>query len=63
MVATLSERLKLGFIGAGWMVEEHMEGSISPSNIHTADPSSDRRDVFTSFNVTVLESNSQESIN
>ncbi|KAK1288831.1 hypothetical protein QJS10_CPB19g00694 [Acorus calamus] len=37
-------------------------GLISPSNIHTADPSSDRRDVFTSFKVIVLESNSQESV-
>ncbi|KAK1263794.1 hypothetical protein QJS04_geneDACA011937 [Acorus gramineus] len=42
------------------MVKEHLEGPrISPSNIHIADPSSDHSDVFTSFDVTVPESNSQ----
>ncbi|KAK1295421.1 hypothetical protein QJS10_CPA16g01075 [Acorus calamus] len=62
--ATWPEGLKLGFIGAGRMAESISKGVInsgliSPSNIRTADPSSDRRDAFTSFGVTVLESNSQ----
>ncbi|KAK1286313.1 hypothetical protein QJS10_CPB20g00002 [Acorus calamus] len=58
MVATLPERLKLGFIGVGWMTGEHMERPHLPSNIHTTDPSSDHHDAFTSFGVIVLESNS-----
>ncbi|KAK1287843.1 Leucine-rich repeat receptor-like serine/threonine-protein kinase BAM1 [Acorus calamus] len=47
-----SPRFYLGEGQDGWS-ESILRGLISPSNIHTADPSSDRRDVFTSFNVTV----------
>ncbi|KAK1277986.1 hypothetical protein QJS04_geneDACA016626 [Acorus gramineus] len=62
--ATWPEAVTLGFIGAGRMAESISRGVlrsglILPSQIRTADPSSDRRDAFASFGVTGFQSNSQ----
>ncbi|CAA7405965.1 unnamed protein product [Spirodela intermedia] len=60
----LPEGLRLGFVGAGKMAESiargvAMSGVLPPSSIRTAHRLPERREVFRSFGVKILENNAQ----